>query len=229
MNVTVVSTRVLIRKAVCALLVATGSFASVNDIKSVLSITDLPNESKPQLIVLHTVKHSTAIEATCQSRDLLPEVRILLLLDERPRDEFWVEALHAGAWGCLSTSESPQHLHRALMKVAEGERWVPQRVTNLIIEKLVSAEWHDDKSTRSLTRREWEVLALLANGYSDKEIAAHLYVSPETAKSHVKAIYRKLQVRGRRGAAVYYYQNFHSLSARSRGLGAKSAIFPTKS
>lgn len=225
MNVAVVSARVLIRKAICSLLVATGSFASVVDLDNILNAADLNLESKPRIIVVHTITHSSAIEAAHQSRELLPEARVILLSDEKPQDEFYVQALEAGAWGCLSTADTPQHLVRALMKVAEGERWVPQRVTNLIIEKFVCCGPRCKESDQTLTRREWEVLALLANGYRDKEIATELFISSETAKSHVKAIYRKLQVRGRSGAGVYYFKHFHSQGAEQEDWESKAIIF----
>lgn len=58
-----------------------------------------------------------------------------------------------------------------------------------------------------LTPREWEVLTLIAQGHSDKEVATALCISTETAKSHVKSIYKKLQVRTRRAAAVVYFKH----------------------
>jgi len=213
MNVAVVSPRVLIRKAISSLIVTTGSSASVLDFGSVPDVVEVIDKSRPQVIVFHTFNHSSGIEAVQQLRELLPEARVLLLSDEYPEDEFWVQTLKAGAWGCLSTSDSPQILVKALIKVAEGERWVTHRVTNLIIEDIVHARQADKGFTQNLTPREWEVLGLLANGYSYKEIAARLFVSNETARSHLKSIYKKLQVRSRRAAAVCYFKYFHGKSA----------------
>jgi len=213
MNVAVVSPRVLIRKAIGSLLVTTGSFASVLDFSSVPDVVEVVDKLRPEVIVVHAIDHLSGTEAVQQLRKLLPEARVLLLSDEDPEDEFWVQTLEAGAWGCLSTSDSPQILVKALMKTAEGERWVTHRVTNLIIENIVRARQADKGFTQNLTPREWEVLGLLANGYSYKEIAARLFISNETARSHVKSIYKKLQVRSRRAAAVCYFKCSHGKSA----------------
>jgi DNA-binding NarL/FixJ family response regulator len=60
------------------------------------------------------------------------------------------------------------------------------------------------KRRAHLTRREWQILALVAEGWHNREIAGHLHVSPHTVKSHLDMIYLTLQVKNRAAAAAYY-------------------------
>lgn len=209
MNVGVISPQVLFRKAICALLAGTGAFAVVLEVSSLIDPLTTVDKVRPQILVMHAVDPTTGIGNVRQLRDLLPDARVLLLTDDSS-EEFYLQALEAGAWGCLSTSDTPQLLLKALEKVAQDERWVGHRLANLIIEKFVTGQQAGARPIERLTSREWEVLALLSNGCSDKEIASRLFISTETAKSHLKSVYKKLQVRNRSAAAVYYFRYFRS-------------------
>lgn len=215
MKVGVVSQRLLVRKALCALLTGSGIFAGVMDLDRVRGPFAADDRSQPPILVVHITDSRAGIESLQQLHEVLPEARIILLADD-PDEEFCVQALEAGAWGCLSTMNSPQVLIKAVVKVAEGERWFPHRVTNIVIERLVASRRLDTKLVANLTPREWEVLALLAKGYPDKEVANRLFISRETARSHVKSIYKKLQVRTRRAAAVYYFKHVRCQNSLSR-------------
>ena len=211
MNVGIISPQALFRKAICALLAGTGAFAVVLELAGAPDPFSAIDKSRPQILIVHAVDPTIGIETVRQLRDFAPDVRVLLLTDD-PNEEFSLQALEAGAWGCLSTSDTPQLLVKALERVAQNERWVGHRLANLIIEKFVAGQLADAKPAERLTSREWEVLALLANGCSDKEIAGRLFISPETAKSHLKSVYKKLQVRKRSAAAVFYFRHFRNES-----------------
>lgn len=206
MRLGVISQWVLFRKAFCTLLAGAGIFSSVMELATVLDPVDISDRSETLILLVHTTECSSAVQALVQLRNRLPQARPVLLVDN-PDDEFCARALEAGAWGCLSTTDSPQVLLKALRKVGEGERWFSHRVTNKVIDKLIAFDRPESNLAATLSPREWEVLALVAKGHSDKEVANLLFISKETAHSHVKSIYKKLQVRTRRSAAVYYFKN----------------------
>lgn len=218
----VVSPRVLFRKALCSLLIGTEAFDEVLDIDRVLDLTDRSGKLQSPVLIIHTPDVRTGVGSTQELRTLFPEARALLLIDV-PDEEFAVQALVAGAWGCLSTADAPQTLFKAITKVAAGERWFPHRVTNAVIDKLIAGREANRTFAENLTPREWEVLTLIAQGYSDKEVANSLFISTETSRSHVKSIYKKLQVSTRRAAAVYYFRRVGSegvpLSRAPREIG----------
>lgn len=205
MQLAVVSPRVLFRKALCSLLAGSGTFSDVVESGSVLDLADKSDRSQSPILIIHTTDVRSGIASAHELRNLLPEARALILTDD-PDEDFAMQTLEAGAWGCLSTTDTPQILIKAVAKVAEGERWFAHRVTNAVIDKLIAGREARRTFAENLTPREWEVLALIAQGYTDKEVARSLFISTETARSHVKSIYKKLQVSTRRAAAVCYFK-----------------------
>jgi DNA-binding NarL/FixJ family response regulator len=118
-------------------------------------------------------------------------------------DEVGLMALRAGAAGFLGKSLDLEALPRTLHAVRAGEAAVSRRLTAHLIE--VVRRVRDDGSglrpvRSTLTPREWEVLDLLCDDMSTDGIAAALFLSPETVRSHVKNVLRKLRVSSRREA-----------------------------
>jgi len=206
MKLGVVSPVVLFRKSLCAYLTALGTHVNVLEFDSVSDLIDRSNESRLPVLILHTADPDAGLESLNHLRQLLPEMRILFLT-EGTDEKFGAQALESGAAGCLSMTESPQVLVKAVGKVAKGERWFPPRVTNAVLDRLIAGRRTTPIMTRNLTPREWEVLTLIAQGNSDKEVASSLGISTETAKSHVKSIYKKLQVSKRRAAVLFYFKH----------------------
>jgi len=211
MKLGVASPRTMFREILCTFLVRAGIFDGVIEVDSVLDLVNRSDKSQPLVLILHTTDPAAGIESLNQLHDLLPETRTLFLADD-PDEELGVQVLEAGAWGCMSTGESPEVLVKAVGKVASGERWFAHRVTDTVIDRFLAGHRTRPTFTNNLTPREWEVLALIAQGYSDKEVASSLFISRETARSHVKSIYKKLQVSTRRAAAVCYFKHVRNKS-----------------
>jgi DNA-binding NarL/FixJ family response regulator len=214
MKLGVVSPLVLFRNSLCAYLTAAGTFANVLEFDSVSDLVGRNNESGLPVLILHTTGLDAGIDSINQLHQLFPETRILLLA-ESPDEDFGAQALESGASGCLSMTESPEVLVKAVANIAKGERWFPARVTNAVLDRLIAGRRAKPMMNSNLTPREWEVLTLIAQGHSDKEVASALCISKETAKSHVKSIYKKLQVSTRRAAAVLYFKHVRGEAAPS--------------
>lgn len=209
MKLGIVSQQVLLRKALCALLAGAGLFSTVIELDSVSDLVDIPDQSQTLVVLVHAPDPPSGIQSVCELRHRFPGARALLI-SNNPNEEFCAQALEAGAWGSLSTADSPQVLFKAVSKVADGERWFDRGLTNKVISKLIARRGAESTPVDNLTPREWEVLALIARGHSDKEIASLLFISKETAHTHVKSIYKKLQVSTRRAAAVYYFEKMRN-------------------
>ncbi len=206
MKLGVVSPQVLFRKSLCVYLTKVGMFSNVVEFDGVSELVDRGDKFQSIVLIIHTSDPAAGIESLNLLRQLFTEIRVLFLTDD-PDEEFGVQALESGASGCLSMRETPQVLVKALGKVAKGERWFAHRVTNAVLDRLIAGRTTKPMVASNLTPREWEVLTLIAQGHSDKEAASKLCISTETAKSHVKSIYKKLQVSTRRAAAVLYFKH----------------------
>jgi DNA-binding NarL/FixJ family response regulator len=135
-----------------------------------------------------------------------PRVIILTTFDI---DEYVFEALRAGASGFLLKDTEPAELLQAVRVVAAGEALLAPSVTRRLIEEFATRP--DPHRTppaalQALTEREREVLALVARGLSNHEIAAELVISPATAKTHVSRVMQKLDARDRAQLVVTAYE-----------------------
>jgi DNA-binding NarL/FixJ family response regulator len=136
-----------------------------------------------------------------------PKVLILTTFD---LDDYVYEALRAGASGFLLKDASAQQLADAVRVVAAGEALLAPSVTRRLISEFARLGGPRSPSRRKLddlTERETEVLALVAQGLSNTEIAQRLYLAEQTVKTHVGRIFMKLGVRDRAQAVVYAYES----------------------
>jgi len=141
------------------------------------------------------------IEACREVRSELPETKVLMLTSFA-EEETVVAALLAGAAGYVLKNVARSRLLEALRSVARGESLLDSKVTKGVLEKLVGGKQQADDGTE-LTAREREVLVLIADGATNKEIAATLVVSENTARNHVSHILSKLGFSRRSEAAAY--------------------------
>lgn len=139
-----------------------------------------------------------------------PEVASrVVILTTFERDEYVFEALRAGASGFLLKNAPPEELIRAVRVVAAGDALLAPSVTRRIIAEFVQRPQSAAPagSLDALTAREREVLVLLARGLSNAEVAAELFLSEGTVKTHVSSLLAKLGLRDRVQAVVRAYES----------------------
>jgi DNA-binding NarL/FixJ family response regulator len=139
----------------------------------------------------------------------------VLMLTTFDRDDYLFSALRAGASGFMLKAASPEELIDAVQVVARGDALLSPRVTGRVIAAFAGgttqppsfSPGHAAAATSALTDREGEVLALLASGLSNAEIAARLYVGEATVKTHVSKVLMKLGLRDRIQAVIFAYEH----------------------
>ena len=154
----------------------------------------------PDLDGLQATRQITADEAL-RSR--------VVILTTFERDEYVFESLQAGASGFLLKNAPPEDLLRAVRVVAAGDALLAPSVTRRIIEQFARRPAAPELGDQleALTQREREVLTLLARGKSNAELAAELFVSEGTIKTHVSSLLAKLGLRDRVQAVVLAYES----------------------
>ena len=134
--------------------------------------------------------------------------RVLVLTTYGVDDNVY-DALKAGASGFLVKTDPPERLVEAVRVVAQGEATLAPEVTRRLIDRFVSGA-HPSRPPQelaALTPRELDVLRLLARGRTNAEIAAELFLSEGTVKTHVARVLSKLDLRDRTQAVVYAYEH----------------------
>jgi two-component system, NarL family, response regulator LiaR len=158
---------------------------------------------KPDVVLVETLlPDSDGVTVTRELCARIPGTAVVLL-SETEDPELGLMALRAGAQGFLGRDLGLNSLPRALRAAHHGEAVISRRLTMRIIDGMrrVREDGAGLRPVRSrLTSREWEVLDLLCEQLSTDEIADTLVLSPETVRSHIKNLLRKLGVRSRREA-----------------------------
>ncbi|MBW6438744.1 response regulator transcription factor [Actinoplanes hulinensis] len=133
----------------------------------------------------------------------------VIMLTTFDLDEYVYGALRAGASGFLVKDTEPAELIHAVRVVARGDALIAPAITRRLIAEFTARATHPDPGPRlsALTDREREVMALVAAGLSNDEIAAHLVLSPATAKTHVSRIMTKTGVRDRAQLVILAYES----------------------
>jgi len=155
----------------------------------------MAQEKKPDVVVMDvSMPDLNGIEATTQIIESLPETRVIALSMHSDK-RFVMGMLRAGASGYLLKDCASQELANAISQVAGGKKYLSPEITGVVIDDFLHGGAPEDSTAKSLlSAREREVLQLIAEGWSTKQIASHLYVSIKTIETHRRQIMKKLDL-----------------------------------
>ena len=164
---------------------------------------DLVDELRPDLVLMDvTMPNLNGVEATKRIHARHPDVRIVMLTMHADA-EVVADAIRGGANGYLVKDCSTDEIATAIRQAVSGETALsPQLAASMLGELRRLERDHDSDEDRLITKREEEVLQLIADGCSTPEVAQQLFISQKTVKNHLAAIYQKLDARDRTQAVV---------------------------
>jgi two-component system response regulator NreC len=156
----------------------------------------MAQEKKPDVVVMDvSMPDLNGIEATKQIIESLPETRVIALSMHSDK-RFVMGMLRAGASGYLLKDCASQELANAIVQVARGKKYLSPEITGVVINDFLLGGSSEEVAIAAsqLSPREREVLQLIAEGWSTKQIASHLYVSIKTIETHRRQIMKKLDL-----------------------------------
>jgi DNA-binding NarL/FixJ family response regulator len=174
----------------------------------------LADELRPDVILMDLrMPRMDGVEATRRLRASHPEIKVVVLTTYAD-DRSVIDALRAGALGYLTKDAGAEEIRQALQRVASGQASLDPAVQMHLIEAIATTNATPDTPASpvaelpdGLTPREAEVLGLIGAGLSNTEIAAQLFVSEATVKSHVNHMLPKISARDRAQAVGYAYRH----------------------
>lgn len=169
----------------------------------------MAEELRPDVILMDLrMPRMDGVEATRRLRGSGIKVVVLTTYAD---DRSVIDALRAGATGYLTKDASAEEIQQALERVTSGQAALDPAVQHLLIEAIAASPASGSAPVSTLpdglTAREAEVLALIAEGLSNGDIAARLVVSEATVKSHINRLLAKIDARDRAQAVAYAYRN----------------------
>jgi DNA-binding NarL/FixJ family response regulator len=201
----------LVRSGFRALLERADDIEVVEEAADGAAAVEHARATRPDVVLMDIRMPSVdGLEATRRitADQSLAGVRVIMLTTFE-LDEYVFEALHAGASGFLLKDVEPDELRSAVRVVAQGEALLSPRITRRLIREYVSQPGRHRPPLAALddlTAREREVMALVAQGLSNQEIAERLVISPATAKTHVSRTMMKLHAHDRAQLVVLAYE-----------------------
>jgi DNA-binding NarL/FixJ family response regulator len=172
------------------------------------ALESAPNVRPDVLLVDIAMPGMTGVQLVRELAPRLPDTVIVMLTVSGADRDVW-EAISYGASGYLTKDLAPDALLRAVRGAYAGDLAMPRRLAARLVRRLAGKARHaepasDDPPSERLSRRERDVLRLVAQGLSDRQIAETLGISARTVATHVSSILHKLGVRNRAEAARLY-------------------------
>ncbi len=207
LRVMLVDDHALVRSAIRQALEAP-DVVVVGEARSAEQAMELATELRPDVLLLDIdLPGLSGIEAVREMAPRLPDTQIIMLTASTDRRDL-MEAIRHGAAGYLNKDLTGEALLRAIRGLRKGDLAMSRVHAAAVVEHLArgarSRPAATDEIDGMLSAREGDVLRLLAEGMTDREIAAALAISPRTVESHVSSVLRKLGVRNRAEAAQRY-------------------------
>jgi NarL family two-component system response regulator LiaR len=192
----------IVRKGIGALLATEPSVQVVGEACNGLEAIDKFKTLQPDVVLMDMVMpEMDGLEAIRHLIEYQPEIRILVLTSFASI-EMILPAIKAGALGYLLKDSSPEELVNAIHQVHCGNSTLHPAVARKLLNE-ISQPSDQQGSTEPLTERETTVLKLVAQGYSNRDIANELTISEATVRTHVSHILAKLELSSRTQAALY--------------------------
>lgn len=202
LRVMIVDDHEVVREGLRALLDRRDGMTVVAEAGNVAQAVERATREKPAVVIMDVrLPDGSGVEACREIRSVLPDTRMIMLTSYAD-DEAIIASIMAGASAYLLKQTRGQALVDAIQAVARGESLLDPQVTKRVLEQ-VRGNTGPKKDEPKLTENEQKILLLIAEGKTNREIAADIFLSDKTVKNYVSSILSKLNLKRRSEAAAY--------------------------
>jgi DNA-binding NarL/FixJ family response regulator len=201
-RVIVVDDHALVREGLKAILATQSDIEVVGESGSAETLIDLVGATQPDVVVLDALLPGVRGPEACRLlRSAHPEVRVLIVTTFTD-DELVDDCINAGASGYVVKDVEKFALSESIRAVYRGEGVIAPSVAGRLLQRLQRDDTHPPQARPALNDNQSQILRLVGEGYTNREIAKRVHLSELTVKSYLQDIYRKLGVRNRVEAAL---------------------------
>ena len=204
----------LVRAGIRALLQGLEGVTVVAETGNGAEVLELARTHRPDVVLLDiSMPGLSGLDVSVQLERELPEVRVVVL-SMHANEEYVLQALRAGAVGYMLKDSATAELELALKAVMQGETYLSPPISKQVVEGYVQRVGAEQPASEKLTPRQREVLQLIAEGHSTKEIAYRLELSVKTVETHRAQLMERLQIRDIAGLVKYAIRSGLASSAK---------------
>ena len=199
-KILIVDDHVVVREGLSAMLSREPNIEVVGEAENGAQAIDKADKLKPDIVLMDLrMPEVDGVEAMQRIKQQHPEINFIVLTTY-DNDEYIFKGIEAGARAYILKDSPREELFRAINAVYKGESLIEPAIAGRVLDKLV--ELSHQGSATDLSRREIEVLELIASGTGNKLIADKLNISASTVKTHIQSIFQKLEVNDRTEAVT---------------------------
>lgn len=204
-RILIVDDHQVVRMGLRMLLEHQGGLKVVGEAGTAAEAIDMAKKLKPELVLMDVrLPDESGIEACRKIRSANPGIRVLMLTSYSS-DEAIFAAIMAGASGYLLKRLEAEQLYSAVMAIGRGETLLDPTLSASVVKRVKEiCDGEPSRGVDSLTEREKEILKLIAEGLTNREIADKVHLGEKTVRNHITAIFMKIGVSHRTQAAIYY-------------------------
>jgi len=198
-RVLVTDDHAIVRDGICALLALTGDIEAVGEATNGREALEMVTRLSPDIVLMDIVMPlMDGLEATRRIHKESPETKVIVLTQYEDK-EYVLPVIKAGASGFISKAAASSELTSAIRAVYYGDSFLSPSIARLLVEdyRQIARVGKNKDASEQLTDREREILKLLAEGYSTREIARMLVISPKTVERHKTNLMAKLDIHSR--------------------------------
>ncbi|MBU4348686.1 response regulator transcription factor [Patescibacteria group bacterium] len=188
----------LFREGLKSLLKHHSEFEVVGEAENGEEGINMAKKLKPDLVIMDlSLPDQSGIDVTRRIRNMLSETRVMIL-SMHSKIEYITKAFQAGAHGYVVKESAAERLVECLKAISKGEYFLDTSLSHKVVKNLMESDQKEAKITdagyKTLTPREQQIMRLLAEGLSTKDIADQLFISPKTVENHRSNIMNKLDL-----------------------------------
>lgn len=193
----------IVREGILSLLQAHQGIAVVGTAENGQEAIEKARRTFPDIIVMDiAMPLLNGIEATRQLRRLLPQTKVIVLTMYAD-EEYVLRALQAGVRGYLLKRSAAAELLQAIHKVERGDFYLSSEISHVVIERFLASPGPVEEAATALTERERQILQLVAEGHTNRQIALALGITPKTVDTHRTRLMAKLDIHDTPGLVRY--------------------------
>lgn len=196
----------MVREGLKKLLELDGDIEVIGEASDGIECMELLNKSHPEVLLLDiNMPNMNGLEVLEKLKDKKMDVKVIILTVHN-EIEYLLRAVEIGINGYMLKDSDSAELKKAIFTVIEGENYIQPSLIPMLNSKMIERDT-DKERINLLTKREMEVLKLVAIGSYNKEIGEKLDISERTVKNHISSIFKKIEVTDRTQAAVFAIRN----------------------